>query len=84
MPHYGVATTKDKLSSLIEKAVAGEEVVITRHGKPIAEIRVVSPRKADRQAAMDRVRAVREKTPPPKNPIPLHRFSEWLHEDPEI
>lgn len=41
MPHYSVATTKDKLSSLIDKALAGEEVVITRHGKPIVSLHVV-------------------------------------------
>ncbi len=41
MPNYSVATTKDKLSSLIDKALAGEEVVITRHGKPTVELSVV-------------------------------------------
>jgi prevent-host-death family protein len=41
MTYYSVATTKDKLSSLIDKALAGEEVIITRHGKPTVEIRVV-------------------------------------------
>jgi antitoxin (DNA-binding transcriptional repressor) of toxin-antitoxin stability system len=41
MTYYSVATTKDKLSSLIDKALAGEEVIVTRHGKPMVEIRVV-------------------------------------------
>jgi antitoxin (DNA-binding transcriptional repressor) of toxin-antitoxin stability system len=41
MTYYSVATTKDKLSSLIDKALAGEEVIITRHGKPMVEIRVI-------------------------------------------
>ncbi len=41
MPSYSVATTKDKLSSLIDKALAGEEVIITRHGKPAVEMRIV-------------------------------------------
>ena len=41
MAHYSVATTKDNLSSLIDKALAGEEVVITRHGKPTVELRIV-------------------------------------------
>ena len=43
MPHYSVATTKDKLSSLIDKALAGEEVVITRHGKPTVKLNIVDP-----------------------------------------
>ncbi len=41
MAHYSVATTKDNLSKLIDKALAGEEVVITRHGKPAVELRMV-------------------------------------------
>lgn len=83
MPHYSVATTKDQLSSLIDKALAGEEVVITRHGKPVVELRIASSPKRDRQVAMDRVRKLRETVPPPKEPIPLHRFYEWLYEDEE-
>jgi antitoxin (DNA-binding transcriptional repressor) of toxin-antitoxin stability system len=43
MPQYSVATSKDKLSSLIDKALAGEEVVITRHGKPTVELKIVQP-----------------------------------------
>jgi prevent-host-death family protein len=43
MANYSVATTKDKLSSLIDKALAGEEVVITRHGKPTVSLHVVQP-----------------------------------------
>ncbi len=39
MSRYSVAETKNSLSSLLDKAAAGEEVIITRHGKPIAEIR---------------------------------------------
>lgn len=41
MPSYSVATTKDKLSSLIDKALAGEEVIITRYGKPAVELKIV-------------------------------------------
>lgn len=82
MPHYSVATTKDQLSSLIDKALAGEEVVITRHGKPLVELRTVSPPKKDRAAAMERVRKLRESLPP-MSPTPVERFSEWLYEDEE-
>ena len=39
MSSYSVADAKNALPSLIDKAAAGEEVVITRHGKPVAEIR---------------------------------------------
>jgi len=36
---YSVAEAKNQLPSLINKAIAGEEVVITRHGTPVAELR---------------------------------------------
>ena len=49
MAYYSVATTKDKLSSLIDKALAGEEVIITRHGKPTVALRMVEkPKKTTR------------------------------------
>jgi prevent-host-death family protein len=39
MPIYSVAQAKDHLSKLIDEALAGEEVTITRHGKPVVELR---------------------------------------------
>lgn len=82
MPHYSVATTKDRLSSLIDRALKGEEVVITRHGKPVAELRMIPPAPAgDRAAAMDRLRDFRATRAPLAAALPLDRFYEWLYED---
>jgi len=40
-----LAQAKARLSELVDKVEAGEEVVITRHGRPVAHMRsVVSPR----------------------------------------
>jgi prevent-host-death family protein len=39
MAAYSVAEAKNCLPALIDKAIEGEEVVITRHGKPVAELR---------------------------------------------
>jgi prevent-host-death family protein len=39
MPEYSVADAKNRLPSLIKKALDGEEVIITRHGKPVVELR---------------------------------------------
>jgi prevent-host-death family protein len=36
---YSVADAKNRLPTLIDKALAGEEVVITRRGKPVVELR---------------------------------------------
>jgi prevent-host-death family protein len=40
-----VVEAKARLSELIDKAVAGEEVVITRHGKPVAQMSAAKPAK---------------------------------------
>ncbi len=50
MTHYSVAEAKNGLSGLIDKAMAGEEVVITRHGKPVVELRQAASPKPDRAA----------------------------------
>ncbi len=54
MSTYSVAEAKNRLPSLIDKAIEGEEVAITRYGKPVAELR---PR---RQVDDKTVRAVTE------------------------
>jgi prevent-host-death family protein len=41
MASHTVAEAKNHLSELIEKAIGGEEVVITRHGTPVAMIKPV-------------------------------------------
>lgn len=42
MSEYSIVEAKNQLSSLIDRALAGETVVITRHGTPVAEIRPVA------------------------------------------
>ena len=39
MSTYSVAAAKAGLPRLINQALAGEEVVITRHGKPVVELK---------------------------------------------
>jgi prevent-host-death family protein len=39
MTVYSVADAKNRLPTLIDKALAGEEVIITRRGKPVVELR---------------------------------------------
>jgi prevent-host-death family protein len=41
MPTYSVAEAKNNLSDLIDRALKGEGVVITRHGKPVVEFQPV-------------------------------------------
>ena len=85
MANYSVADTKDNLSALIDKALAGEEVVITRRGKPT--VRMVADQEArpvkDVRAATERLRVHLAALPPIKTDIPYDRFYEWFYEDEE-
>lgn len=63
MARYSVAISKDRLSSLIDKALSGEEVIITRHGTPTVELRAVQRETGDRTRAMDDLDALRRSLP---------------------
>jgi prevent-host-death family protein len=58
MGSIGIYEAKSKLSELVERAEAGQEVTITRRGRPVAKL---VPAKAgvevDRKALMDEIRA---------------------------
>jgi len=41
MAEHSVADAKNKLSELIDRALEGEGVVITRHGRPVVELRPI-------------------------------------------
>jgi len=43
MTAYSVVEAKNTLPKLIDRALRGEEVVITRHGKPVVELRPAAP-----------------------------------------
>ena len=44
MTTYSVADAKNGLPGLIDRALEGEEVIISRHGKPVAELRPILAR----------------------------------------
>jgi prevent-host-death family protein len=59
----GAFEAKTHLSALLEKVAAGEEVVITKHGKPVA--RLISSQTIDREradAAFEKLKALRQET----------------------
>jgi len=39
MAAFSVAETRNHLSEVIDRALAGEEVIVTRHGQPVVEIK---------------------------------------------
>ncbi len=63
----GVLEAKNRLSELLDRARRGEQVTITRHGRPVATlngIKVDRPSKAEFDAIFERVRRMRETLPP--------------------
>jgi prevent-host-death family protein len=44
MTEYSVADAKNHLPKLIDRALTGEEIVITRRGKPVVELKPTAPR----------------------------------------
>ena len=43
MAQHSVAEARNQLSDLIDRALAGEGVVITRHGRAVVELKPVQP-----------------------------------------
>lgn len=41
MSTHSVAQARDRFSSLIDRAIGGENVVITRHGQPVVELKAL-------------------------------------------
>jgi len=82
MTSYSVAEAKSGLPALINRAMSGEEVIITRHGKPVAELRPTpAPVTMDAPAfyAWLRARRLRPKGPP----ITSVELLDQIYDDPE-
>ena len=63
----GIYEAKSKLSQLVEKAEAGEEVILTRRGRPVAKIVNVAPaKKRDRAALLREIHALARRVKIPR------------------
>jgi prevent-host-death family protein len=57
--NVGIYEAKSKLSDLLDKVRAGKEIVITRHGEPVAKlVPITSPAAPNRAKAVRAVRAL--------------------------
>ena len=64
----GIYEAKSKLSQLVEKAEAGEEIVLTRRGRPVAKIVNVAPTlKRDRARLLREIRQLSRRVRIPGN-----------------
>jgi antitoxin (DNA-binding transcriptional repressor) of toxin-antitoxin stability system len=60
MKSVGLFEAKTHLSALIEDAIAGKTTIVTRRGRPVAEIRPISADRTTRALrAAERLRATR-------------------------
>lgn len=79
MATYGVAEAKNKFTHLLDRVEKGESITITRHGKPVAELK--APAHRGQVMDLDKRRAVlreladwRERQPPaPMSAVELVR-----------
>jgi prevent-host-death family protein len=57
-PEIGAFEAKNKLGTLLDRVQQGEEIVITRHGRPVARLvpNAGGIDRAQAQAAFDRIR----------------------------
>lgn len=66
MRTISLAEAKAHLSELLNRVEAGEEIIITRHGRPVAR---VSPAERPKEAlALGRLARLRESVPPWRQP----------------
>ena len=47
MPSVGAFEAKTRLSELLDRVEKGEEIVITRHGRPVATLKAIEERPSE-------------------------------------
>jgi prevent-host-death family protein len=67
----GIRELKDNLSRYIRKIEAGERVVVTAHGRPVAELVSPASNKGTKSGQLDRLIASGAITPPVEDGDPL-------------
>jgi len=78
MSHYSVAEAKNNLPKLLDRMLAGEEVVITRRGKAIARL---APEPSQVQGAVLDMAWIEASRPPSRKPDDLKDTVHEMRED---
>lgn len=82
MKHVGIFEAKTNLSSLVDEAEKGQEIIITRHGKPVAKLVTYAPQ-PDADMVEKRKRALlelREMARKRKTRTSLKMIKSWIDE----
>lgn len=81
MRHVPIAQFKDKMSEIMAAAEAGENVVITRHGRDYMKlVPVEEDRMARKRAAMDALHALGREVREKHGPTTAAEIREWIEE----
>lgn len=73
MTEVGTLEAKNRLSNLLDQVLEGEEVVITRHGKPVARLVAIEPplsRADEARRFIEATHRLRNSIKPKGKPIP--------------
>ncbi len=60
MQSIGAFEAKTHFSSLLEQVENGEEIIITKHGKPVAKLSPIEPKKLSRKEAVENIKKFQE------------------------
>jgi prevent-host-death family protein len=71
-----ISEAKIRLSELLEKVEAGEEVIIARGKEPIARLVAVNDRRTQIEEAIEAIKAVRSSS----KPTTTEEILAWKHE----
>lgn len=81
MRHVPVATFKDRVSEFIAEAEAGDEIIITRHGKPAARLIAAGfDKQAMRRDAAEKLLMLGKKVLANHGPTPSEEIRQWIDE----
>jgi prevent-host-death family protein len=82
MRHVAIAEAKDRLSELVAAAEAGEEIVITRHGKPAARlVHTVEQNRAEKRRILEEVARIGRENLARYGPTTAEEIIAWRDED---
>ena len=81
MRYIPVAEFKDRCSELVAAAEAGEDIVITRHGREVAKVvGLVEDRMARQRAAVDAMAQLGQRIRAKYGPTTPEEIREWINE----
>ena len=89
MEHVGVYELKSNLSSMGRRAAAGEEVCVTRHGKPWFRLAPIEAQEPEQLTAAEREEKIQEilqrfHALPKVEGVTPEEIKEWINEGRDI